>query len=277
MGRLGPVAAVLALCACAPAKNYEDPDGPRYAGEASPHPAARGALRVATFNVRYALAVDKAIEALREDGDLRSADLVALQEMDAPGTERIARALGMSWVYYPAAVHSGRGKDFGPALLVRGRILRDGKVMLPHRSLTRSMQRIAVWADVEIDGRRLRAYSVHLSADAEMSRQRRLDQAVAVIAHARGTRRPVVVAGDFNDRHAVGAAFQYAGYEWASRELPATVSWFTWDHVFTRGLMLAGRERRGVADHRGASDHRPVWTDLVFPSTARPGATRAAP
>ena len=131
MGRHWPVAALIALAACAPAKNYEDPLGPRYAGEASPRPAAKGALRVATFNVRYARAIDKAIEALREDGDLRSADLVMVQEMDAPGTQRIAEALGMSWVYYPGAVHPSGGKDFGPAILVRGRILRDGKVMLP--------------------------------------------------------------------------------------------------------------------------------------------------
>ena len=109
-----------------------------------------------------------------------------------------------------------------------------------------------------------------------MSRRKRIEQCAAVVAHARGTRRPVVVAGDFNDRYAVGAAFQYAGYEWASRDLPATVSWFTWDHVFTRGLMLAGPERRGVGDHRGASDHRPVWTDLAWPNTARRTApTRA--
>ena len=121
MGRRWAIAALIALAACARAKNYEDPNGPRYAGEASPRPGARGAVRVVTFNVRYALAVDKAIEALREDEDLRSADLVMLQEMDAPGVERIARALGMSWVYYPAAVHPGGGKDFGNAVLVRGR------------------------------------------------------------------------------------------------------------------------------------------------------------
>ena len=267
--------AALAL-GCARATNYEDPKGPRFAGAASPGPSAGDHLRVVTFNVRYALAVDKAVEALREDENLRGADLVLLQEMDAPGAERIARALGLAWVYYPAAVHPREGRDFGNAVLARGRILRDGKVMLPHRSLTRSMQRVAVWADVEIDGRRLRAYSVHLSADAETSRQKRIDQVVAVIAHARGTRRPVVVAGDFNDRYAVGPAFLYAGYEWASRDLPATVSWFTWDHVFTRGLMLAGPGRRGVGSHRGASDHHPVWADLRFPSTApRRGTTPA--
>ena len=274
--RLALAAAALLAAACAPAKNYEDLDGPRYAGAASPRPGPLGALRVVTFNIRYALAVDRAIEALRES-PLRSADVVALQEMDAPGTQRIAEAMNMSWVYYPSSVHPGAGKDFGPAVLVRGRILADGKLMLPHRSLTRSLQKIAVWADVDIDGRRLRVYSVHLSSDGEMSRARRIDQAVAIVAHARGTRLPVIVAGDFNDRYAVGPAFSYAGYEWATRELPATVSWFTWDHVFTRGLMLAGLERRGVATHRGASDHHPVWVDVAFPpSTAPRAATTAA-
>ena len=274
--RFALLAAALLAAACARAHNDESADGPRYAGSATPRPAAGEALRVVTFNVRFALAVDRAIEALREDEDLRSADIVALQEMDAPGAERIARALDMSWVYYPSAVHPGAGKDFGNAIVTRGRILADGKVLLPHRSLTRSLQRVAVWADLDLDGRRLRAYSVHLSADAEMSRRRRIDQAIAVIDHARQTRLPVVVAGDFNDRLAVGPAFQYAGYEWASRDLPATVSWFTWDHVFTRGLMLAGLERRGVGDHRGASDHRPVWADVVFPSTAPRRATTPA-
>jgi endonuclease/exonuclease/phosphatase family metal-dependent hydrolase len=275
--RLALAAAALALGACAPARNYEDPQGPRYGGHARPRRGPGEALRVATFNVRFALAVDRAIEALREDQHLRSADIVALQEMDASGTERIARALDMSWVYYPSAVHPGAGKDFGPAILTRGRILRDGKVFLPHRSLIRSLQKVAVWADLDLDGRRLRMYSVHLSADGEMSRARRIDQAVAVIVHARRTTQPVVVAGDFNDRYAVGPAFMYAGYEWTNRNLPATISWFTWDHIFTRGLMLAGMERRGVSGHRGASDHRPVWADVVFPNTAPRGATTDAP
>jgi endonuclease/exonuclease/phosphatase family metal-dependent hydrolase len=274
--RAALAASALALGACAPARNYEDPHGPRHAGAASPRPAAGQALRVVTFNVRFALAVDRAVEALREDQHLRSADIVALQEMDAAGTERVARALGMSWVYYPSAVHPGAGKDFGPAIVTRGRILRDGKLVLPHRSLIRSLRKVAVWADLDLDGRRLRAYSVHLAADAELSRAGRIDQAAAVIAHARGAAQPVVVAGDFNDRYAVGAAFMYAGYEWTSRNLPATISWFTWDHIFTRGLMLAGLERRGVGDHRGASDHRPVWADVVFPSTAPRAATTGA-
>lgn len=263
-------AAVLVACAaCAPATNYEGASRPRYAWAAPPAADPVPGLRIATFNIRYANDVNGALAAIRGDEHLRGADVIALQEMDAPGVDLIARGLGMSYVYYPGAVHPGGGKDFGNAVLVRGRIVADGKVFLPHLSRGRGMQRIAVWADVEVDDLPLRAYSVHLSADAEMSRRKRLDQVRALIGHARDHRGAVVAMGDFNDRGAVGWAFESAGYEWVSRDLPATVSWFTWDHIFARGLRLTALDRRGVADPRGSSDHRPVWADLETASTAR--------
>jgi endonuclease/exonuclease/phosphatase family metal-dependent hydrolase len=264
-------AATLVAAACAPASNYENASKPRHAWAAPPAADPVPGLRIATFNIRYAADVDGALAAIRADDHLRGADAIALQEMDAPGVDSIARGLGLSYVYYPAAVHPGGGKDFGNAVLVRGRIGSDGKVFLPHLSLGRGMQRVAVWADVDGDGVRFRMYSVHLSADAEMSERKRLDQVRALIVHARDHPGPVVVAGDFNDRRAVGSAFVSAGYEWVSRDLPATISWFTWDHIFARGLRLAALDHRGVADPRGSSDHRPVWADLepAAPSTAR--------
>jgi endonuclease/exonuclease/phosphatase family metal-dependent hydrolase len=255
-------AATLVLAACAPATNYESASRPRYAWAAPPAADPVPGLRVVTFNIRYAADVEGALGAICGDDHLRGADAIALQEMDAPGVDLIARGLGLSYVYYPAAVHPRGGKDFGNAVLVRGRILDDGKVFLPHLSRGRQMQRVAVWADVDVDGVRFRMYSLHLSADAEMSRVKRLDQVRAVIRHARDLRDPVVVAGDFNDRGVVGHAFESAGYEWVSRDLPATVSWFTWDHIFARGLRLPALDRRGVADPRGSSDHHPVWADL---------------
>src|SRR5688572_5747466 len=268
------VVAVTVAMGCAPASNYEGATTPRFARAASPAPDPVPGLRIVTFNIRYARDVDGALAALRADERLRGADVLALQEMDAPGVDAIARGLGLSYVYYPAAVHPGGGQDFGNAVLVRGRILSDGKVFLPHLSRGRAMQRVATWADVDVDGVRFRMYSLHLSADAEMSRRKRLDQVRALLAHAREHAGPVVMAGDFNDRGAVGYAFESAGYEWVSRDLPATVSWFTWDHVFARGLRLPALERRGVADSGGASDHRPVWADLEpAASTARrPGS-----
>ena len=266
-------AAILVLAACAPATNYESASKPRHAWAASPAPDPVPGLRVVTFNIRYAADVEGALAAIRADDHLRGADVIALQEMDAPGVDRIGRGLGLSYVYYPAAVHPGGGKDFGNAVLVRGRILSDGKLFLPHLSRGRGMQRIAVWADVDVDGLRFRMYSLHISADAEMSRRRRIDQVRALLAHARDHRGPVVVAGDFNDGGAVGYFFESAGYEWVSRGLPATVSWFTWDHIFARGLRLAALDRRGVADPRGSSDHHPVWADLELNIAPRTTST----
>lgn len=276
MARILAGAAAILLAACQ-APNYTDAAGPRYARSATPAPDPVPGLRVLTFNVRYAAEVERALEAIRDDEHLRGADLVALQEMDDRGADFLARGLGMSYVYYPSAIHPRSGRDFGNAILVRGRILSDGKLILPHRSGTRGMQRVAVWADVDVDGLRLRAYSLHLSADAEMSRRKRLEQVAEVIAHARGTTLPVVAAGDFNDRDAVGYVFESAGYEWASRGLPATVSWFAWDHVFARGLRLAALDRRGVAHPGLGSDHRPVWADLEAVSTARRAGPTPSP
>jgi endonuclease/exonuclease/phosphatase (EEP) superfamily protein YafD len=38
------------------------------------------------------------------------------------------------------------------------------------------------------------------------------------------------------------------------------------DHVFARGLAVAGHASRGiVADNNAASDHLPVWVELTQP------------
>ena len=86
---------------CAAAVNYLDPAGPLHVHPREAPPAAGlepGPLRVVSFNVAYAIEIERAIGVLRETAPLRGADVVALQEMDAPGTERIARALGMKYL-----------------------------------------------------------------------------------------------------------------------------------------------------------------------------------
>jgi endonuclease/exonuclease/phosphatase family metal-dependent hydrolase len=243
----------------APAHNYAGTGGPRYSGRFS-RAAGGPALRVVTFNLKFAREVDRAIELFRGDPELSRADVVALQEMDAPGVDRLARALGYDYVYYPAAFHPTAGKDFGNAILVRGRVLADRKILLPHPSRSRGLRRIAVAADVEVAGQRLRVYSVHLETPAEIWPWQRRQQVEAVLADAHDAPR-VVIAGDFNDRDVVGPLLEAAGYRWESRAARRTVGLFAWDHVFTRGLdRPAAPVRSGVVrDNRDASDHRPVW------------------
>lgn len=252
-------AAALAWTALAPAHNYARADGPRYCGHFA-HAAGRRHLHLATFNLQFAREIDRAARLFSGDPELRQADVVTLQEMDAPGVERLARALGYDYVYYPAAVHPTAGKDFGNAILVRGRILADHKVLLPYPSRSRGLQRIAVAADVDVDGQRLRVYSVHLETPTEIWPWQRRAQLEAVLADARPAP-AVVIAGDFNDRDVVGPLMEGSGYGWISRGARHTVGPFAWDHVFTRGLSAPAR-CGVVQDNLQASDHRPVWADL---------------
>jgi endonuclease/exonuclease/phosphatase family metal-dependent hydrolase len=252
--------------ACAPIRNYTDHAGPRYAGGA-PSAGPAHALRLVTFNIRFARQIAGSIELLRANPQLRSADVIALQEMDSAGVERIARALGLAYVYYPAATRAD-GKDFGNAVLVRGRIEEDHKLVLPHPGRFGGMQRIAVAVTAEVAGRRLRVYSTHLGTPKDVSAAARREQVAAILRDARGADVPVLVAGDFNNRDAVARAFQDAGFDWATREVGRTIAVFSWDHVFLRGVPASPALRSGAADSRGASDHRAVWVELPLPASA---------
>src|SRR5262245_48520077 len=117
----------LAAAACAPVRNYTDLSGPRYAGGAA-LPSRAHPVKLVTFNIRFAREIGGAIALLQANPHLKDADVIALQEMDGPGVERIAAALGLAYVYYPAALRAD-GKDFGNAVLVRGEIEDDHKLL----------------------------------------------------------------------------------------------------------------------------------------------------
>jgi endonuclease/exonuclease/phosphatase family metal-dependent hydrolase len=195
---------------------------------------------------------------------LRDADVVALQEMDDAGTETIARALSLNYVYYPGAVHPKTRKNFGNALLTRWPVEADAKLVLPHPGKFRKMVRIAVAATIRIRDVPVRCYSLHLETPFAVNADQRRDQAAAVVKDAEPFPR-VIVAGDFNNESVVATAFQAAGFAWATRGLGHTISHFSWDHVFARGLKLRDFASAGVVTQsRGVSDHHPVWVELVL-------------
>jgi endonuclease/exonuclease/phosphatase family metal-dependent hydrolase len=278
---LVPLVLAAAVAGCTPAVNYTDARGPRYAGSfARPHPS--GPLRVVTFNIRFAREIARAEELFQRNERLRDADVIALQEMDEAGTENIARALGYDYVYYPAVFHPQAGHDFGNAVLSRAPREADHKLILPHRSGFRGMQRVAVAVDLRVEGTPLRVYSVHLGTPAEVTPQARVDQALAIVEDARSAPGAVIVAGDFNNRDLVGRVFENAEFLWVSRDLGHTLRFFCWDHVFARGLGAPPESGRGiVVDNNGASDHLPVWAELLLPppaagaASAKPGSPRA--
>lgn len=271
-------AAGLSLCliaaACAPTINLSDPAGPKFEGRFAPAVASAPTtrtVRVVTFNIKLSRQIDRAIGVLQGDS-LRGADLVALQEMDEVGVRRIARALGLNYVFYPGVIHPTDHRYFGPALLTRWPIERSWKLLLPHLGRVRHQQRVATAALVRVRGQPIQVYAVHLETQLRVNERERADQVETILDDAATTRSPVVIAGDLNS-YGVGPVLTHAGYTWVTERVGPTISFFSWDHIFTRGLSRPASV--GVVRRvNGASDHHPVWAVVQLPASASGLAAR---
>jgi endonuclease/exonuclease/phosphatase family metal-dependent hydrolase len=278
-GRIMVLALAAACAACVTTKNYLDPSGPRYAGNYTRSEEVvrrpEGPVRVVTFNIAYGKHIDRAVEVLRESDPLRDFDALALQEMDAPGVEQIARELGLSYVYFPGGVHPDKQRDFGCAILSPWPLEKPTKVVLPHEAFGSGLRRAAVAATIIRGAQRFRFYSVHLPAPLAVSAGSRREQVQVLIADAEASPEPVIIAGDFNS-YGIGKEFVRAGFTWITRDIEPTVGLvflrFRYDHIFAKGLQEApfSAEAGVVADNRRASNHRPVWAAIEF---AGPGSS----
>ncbi len=258
---------LLASCTgCSLAENYTDPNGPRYSGEFAADPEAASELpklRVVTFNIKFGDEYERAGEELATNSTLSTADIVLLQEMDAPRTEAVAARLKLNYVYYPGSVHEN-GRDFGDAVLTRWPIASDQKLILPHRNPTDGRIRIAVRATIHSPFGEIRAYSVHTETP-WLGPRARLEQAGAVLSDAEASSEVTVIGGDFNtsDPGALDETvhlFQDGGFSWASEQSGATAGSRTLDSVFVKHL--SALESR--AFDTLASDHRPEWALVEF-------------
>ena len=115
-------------------------------------------------------------------------------------------------------------------------------------------------ARVQVGGRCFRAYSLHLGSPLGMSPGDRRDQAAAVLEDADASPDPVIIAGDFNSS-GIGELFEERGYFWPTRSVGKSVMWFSFDHVFVRGVS-AGSAAGVAREVDDASDHRPAWVRL---------------
>lgn len=280
--RLGAALLAAGSLGCAHATSYLDPAAPVYEvrreTQPPPAPPAVEPLRVVSFNIAYGIEVERALEVLRQSEPLRAPDVLALQEMDAPGTERIARALGMNAVYFPSGVHPKHKRDFGCALLSPWPLTEPRKLMLPHGARATGLRRAAVGATLLRGERRPRVYAVHLPAPFGISGDDLRDEVLTLLADADASPDPVVIAGDLTS-HGLGEQFVKRGYAWLTRDVGASVLEMgilklAFDHVFTKGMrpVTPGPAAGVVRDNKKASDHHPVWA-LV--DTADPeGAAR---
>ena len=267
--RVGVVFLAAILVVSCTTLNYLDPSGPsyeeRFAATSPPAPAPNARFLAVTFNIAYAVKIDLALELLRESPFMQGFDVLALQEMDVPGTEQLARELGMNSLYIPSAVHPKSGRDFGCAILSPWPLVEPGKVVLPVAGFGSGVQRAAVRATVLWGERRIRVYSLHLPSPLGVTGAARRQQLAVLLADAADSTDPVVIAGDFNSKD-VGKQLMAGGYSWPTRDVGTTSKFLFFgmsiDHIFAKGLEApTDTTAVGVVeDNRGASDHRPVWT-----------------
>ena len=126
------------------------------------------------------------------------ADVIALQEVIGAGPaggshiEEIGAALGMGWVM--AATRTLRGHQFGNVVLSRFPISHHAQHDLTWKTCEeRCMQRV----DVDVNGRLLRVYNVHLGT--AILERRHQAQRLATIVADRHITGPKIVLGDFNE------------------------------------------------------------------------------
>jgi endonuclease/exonuclease/phosphatase family metal-dependent hydrolase len=255
--------------------NFDDPQGPVFAGSFAPEPPPfDGGVLVVSFNLQYGQNVETAVEEFRTHDPLPEADVIFLQEMDEDGVGNMAEALGFNFVYLPASIHTFHDKPFGNAVLSRWPVSDYHKLILPRLHPISRQMRIAAGAKLDIGGREVLAYSVHTEIYTTTP-QHRKDQATT-IAEAGRAAPYVIVGGDFNTVHSrnisdLDKRFGAAGMVRISKDAGHTVEKFGRDihadHLFARGFRVAAC---GTVSQVRSSDHLPVWVDLAFDE---PGAS----
>ena len=263
--RLLRVARALLLCTlaalpgCALAHNYADAAGPIYLHTEPASPVARPDLHVLTYNIKFGQQLDRAVDLLTWRDGIERPDVLVLQELDAPGVERLARALGMNSVYVPAAIHPASPRDFGVAILSPWPLRDARKILLPHLHRFRKMTRAAATATIDTPLGAVRVYAVHIETPFGLPADKRREQVAAIHADAATWTGPVVIAGDFNGK-ALARAAAGPAFAWLTRDVGGTAGPFSVDHIIVRGLCPAGDPSSGrVVYARGISDHLPVW------------------
>lgn len=262
------------LSACVSIHNFTDHNSPVWTSVSHSNPPLQyeDVVKLVSYNIKFAIEIDEAIKAFKQQEELRHADIILLQEMDTLGTMKIARELDMDYLYFPATIHGKHSEYFGNAILSKWPIQTYEKIILPHYSKS-GRQRIGVYAAIKIDKMLLHVYNVHLETMA-MKRNKRAEQLKSILYHSTAIDQsePVLIAGDFNsffpkDRKVFSQLMMQEEFVWQSEDLKYTATALKGaikphiDQVYTRGIQL---DTIGVSTHVKASDHFPVFFSVRF-------------
>lgn len=254
-------------------------------------------IRVVNWNIDRGLRFADIIAFLES----QRAGLLVLQEVDMYDrrtgfrniAEEIAKTLRMNYAFGYEFEELTQGRRGAPAYhgqatlsswpLVNSRVLRfhqqsnfwKPKWFLPRTEpfQPRRGGRIALITEVEIGGRRLMVYNLHLESRADDRLRMMQLSETAEDAKKYLDSNPVLIAGDLNvdlgRSHSSAAILQRSGFH-SAIALPASSYTTTPHRLFRHGrtidwVYIAGPVASvsgGVCDDVTASDHYPIWFDL---------------
>lgn len=230
-------------------------------------------VRIATYNIHRCRGMDRRVIPSRIVDVLRDvdADVIALQEVIGAGprgaghAEEIGAALGMGWVMN--CVRLLRSHQFGNVVLSRFPIVQHSQYDLSWRTCEpRNCQR----ADLQIDGRTLHIYNVHLGT-AVFERRYQAGRLAAYV-HDRRVTGPKVILGDFNEwvrglaTKTLSSLFEsvdISEHLKRRRTYPGIFPVVHLDHIYYDGDVEVRRvEMPRTRKTLMASDHLPLVADL---------------
>jgi endonuclease/exonuclease/phosphatase family metal-dependent hydrolase len=230
-------------------------------------------VRIATYNVHRCRGMDRRVMPGRIVEVLRDidADVIALQEVIGAGpagagqAEEIGAALAMGWVMN--SVRTLRQHQYGNVVLSRHPIVHHSHCDLSWRTCEpRHCQR----ADIEVDGRTLRVYNVHLGT--AVLERRYQAKRLASFVHDRRVSGPKVLLGDFNEwmkglaTRTLSSLFESVDISQhlrRRRTYPGIFPVVHLDHIYFDGAVEVTRvEMPRTRKALMASDHLPLVANL---------------
>lgn len=251
---------------------------------------APGEVKVVSYNIRWRSGDDlkKLNKLLREDPEIGSAAILALQEVDRrkkrTGHTNVAKImadeLGMHYAWAaPPSPKAGDEEETGVAILSVYPLSDVRRFVLPYEG-PNGRRRAALGATVEIGDQKWRVYSAH--AETRLDLDKKVEQYKTLLDDLAQYPKnmPAIVMGDFNtweasaDRKTIklfseaGLKTPFGSDSTFQRKILMVPLQFRLDWVWLRGLDAAGY---GIDREVNVSDHWPLWT-IVKP--IRTSATR---
>ncbi len=237
-------------------------------------------LRVVSYNIHLGRRLPQILELFRRHPELSRADVIALQEVvcdhrretSSNQARVLAERLGFKYVCLSGKRKGDR--EIALALLSRYPIAEIERIVLPQERRAGDLPRIALGATLAIGTIRIRIYNVHVQA--LVPRELKIRQIEAVLQIARHHATPYrLILGDFNtltrrDRRAFDRALGEAGFSPALSKPAWTYRRFFFIRMALDGIYVQNLRVRasGVLHDVTASDHRPIWADIVLPANA---------